>query len=180
VRSSPGSSRTRITRTAAPPASEQPGRGVALIDRAVGPYGWIMTINFCGRGVTSAALVVAILTTGPPTARRTVGSALRGVAGFCSAFIAFFAIDVRSREGIAPSTTHGLVHIVGASSGFVFALAPFWALSFWAPARSRATSAFLLVASTGLLALAASIAAFPEEPAWPNASAWWASWAGCW
>jgi hypothetical membrane protein len=97
-------------------------------DLAVGPFGWIMSINFFGRGITSAALIVALASTGPRSRRRTIGMVLLAVAGFCSALIAFFPTDIPAREGISPSTASGLVHVIGASSGFVVALAAFWVL----------------------------------------------------
>jgi uncharacterized membrane protein len=131
-------------------------------DLAVGPYGWIMSINFFGRGVTCAALIVAVLHSGSPNRRRTAGVWLLGVAGFCSALIAFFATDIPARPGIGPSTVHGVIHVAGATTGFVFALAAFWVLSFWLPRPSRAAVAFLVVATVGLVLLGASIAVAPD------------------
>jgi hypothetical membrane protein len=130
-------------------------------DLAVGPLGWIMSINFFGRGITSGALIVAIGMTEPQTPQRRAGAALLAVAGFCSALIAFFPTDIPNGEGISPSTAHGVIHIAGATSGFVLALAAFWLLTFWAPARSRASIAFLAVATGGLVFLAVSIVAIP-------------------
>jgi hypothetical membrane protein len=130
-------------------------------DLAVGPFGWIMSINFFGRGITSAALIVTIATTAPRTRLRTLGVWLLAVAGFCSALIAFFPTDIPSGEGIAWTTPHGLVHTLGASTGFVLALAAFWVLSFWLPTRPRAADAFLGIASLGLIFLAVAIVALP-------------------
>jgi hypothetical membrane protein len=130
-------------------------------DLAVGPFGWIMSINFFGRGVTCAALIVAITRTCRPTRTRTVGVALLGVAGFCSALIAFFPTDIPAHPGVAPSTVHGIVHVAGATSGFVLALAAFWILTLWMPGRSRLADAFLRVATVGLVLLGVSIAAVP-------------------
>ena len=131
-------------------------------DLAVGPFGWIMSINFFGRGITSAALIVAIVSTGPRARLRTIGAGLLAVAGVCSALIAFFPTDIPSRGGVAPSTVHGIVHVVGASSGFVFALAAFWLLTFWLPERSRVADAFLGVASIGLVFLGVTVVAVPD------------------
>jgi hypothetical membrane protein len=131
-------------------------------DLAVGPFGWIMSINFFGRGITSAALIVAIVSTGPRAQIRTIGVGLLAVAGVCSALIAFFPTDIPRHGGVAPSTGHGIVHVVGASSGFVLALAAFWLLTFWLPERSRVADAFLGVASIGLVFLGVTVAALPQ------------------
>jgi hypothetical membrane protein len=131
-------------------------------DLAVGPVGWIMSINFFGRGITSAALIVAIVGTSPRGRPRAVGVSLLAAAGVCSAVIAFFPTDIPASAGVSPSTAHGLVHVVGATSGFVLALASFGVLSFWRPARSRAAGAFLGLASGGLAFLAISIVAIPS------------------
>jgi hypothetical membrane protein len=131
-------------------------------DLAIGPYGWIMSLNFFGRGITCAAVIVAIEATGSPARRRTVGVWLLGAAGLCSALIAFFPTDIPADGGIAPSTAHGIIHVIGASSGFVLALASFWVLTFWLPARRQATTAFLGVASAGLVFLAVAIATVPD------------------
>jgi hypothetical membrane protein len=131
-------------------------------DLAVGPFGWIMSINFFGRGITSAALIVAIVSTGPRARIRAIGVGLLAVAGVCSALIAFFPTDIPRHGGVAPSTVHGIVHVVGASSGFVLALAAFWLLTFWLPERSRGADAFLGVASIGLVFLGVTVVAVPD------------------
>ena len=130
-------------------------------DLAVGPYGWIMSINFFGRGITCAALIAAVLLTADARRRRTVGVWLLGVAGFCSALIAFFPTDIPARPGIGPSTAHGVIHVAGATTGFVFALASFWVLASWLPRRARAADAFLGIATVGLVLLGVSIVAVP-------------------
>jgi hypothetical membrane protein len=130
-------------------------------DLAVGPYGWIMSINFFGRGVTSAMLIVAIVSTGPRARLRTIGVWLLAVTGLCSALIAFFPTDIPARAGIVPSTVHGIVHIVGASSGFVLVLGALWLLTFWLPERPLVADIFLCVASLGLVILGVTIIAIP-------------------
>jgi hypothetical membrane protein len=131
-------------------------------DLAVGPFGPVMSINFFGRGITSSALIVAIVATAPRTRVRTLGASLLGAAGFCSALIAFFPTDIPAHAAIAPTTVHGFVHVVGATSGFVLALAAFWALTFWMPRRPRSADVFLGVASIGLVFLGISIVGIPE------------------
>ena len=136
-------------------------------DLAVGPFGWIMAINFFGRGVTSAATIALVLLTAPRTRRRTVGVGLFAVAGFCSALIAFFPTDIPEvlGEPIHPTTWHGVIHLVGASTGFLFALAAFWVLTFWLPVSDdrpqRLRGFFLALASAGLVFLAVTIVATP-------------------
>jgi hypothetical membrane protein len=131
-------------------------------DLAVGPFGSIMSINFFGRGVTSAALIVAIAATAPRSRLRTFGTSLLAVAGFCSALIAFFRTDIPTHAGVAPTTVHGFIHVIGATSGFVLALAAFWMLTLWMPRRPRAADVFLGIASIGLVFLGISIVWIPE------------------
>jgi hypothetical membrane protein len=132
-------------------------------DLAVGPFGSIMAVNFFGRGVTSAAAIGAIILTSPRTALRRAGVILFGIAGFCSALIAFFATDIPALSGgrVSATTAHGLVHLAGASTGFVFALAAFWVLTFWLPGRRRPAFVCLVVASVGLLFLGVTIVVLP-------------------
>jgi hypothetical membrane protein len=133
-------------------------------DLAVGPFGWIMAINFFGRGVTSAAAIGAVLLTGPRTRLRSWGVILFAVAGVCSALIAFFPTDVSAPgERQRGETAHGLVHLAGASTGFVFALAAFWVLTHWIRRQDAlgginlpATIA-VMVASAGMLFLAVTL-----------------------
>jgi hypothetical membrane protein len=131
-------------------------------DLAVGPFGWIMSVNFVIRFLSAIALVVAILATGPRTAVRTAGAVLLTVAGLFSALIAVFPTDIPRTAGVAQTTLAGTIHLIGASTGFVAALAAFWVLLFWTPARSRASVAFLTVASVGFVALVVSIEAVPD------------------
>jgi Protein of unknown function (DUF998) len=104
---------------------------------------------------------------------KTVGLALFAVAGFCSALIAFFATDI-ARGGEA-TTVHGTIHVAGASTGFVFALAAFWVLQFRLPHFQRpqlrrpqfwrqriASTIFLGVATVGLVFLGATMIWFPD------------------
>ena len=131
-------------------------------DLAVGPFGLIMSVNFFGRGITTAALIVAILAATPRSRTRTIGSALLAVAGLCSALIAFFPTDIPAHGGLAPSTVPGVLHVIGATSGFVLALAAFWVLRFWTPATPKAADVSLGVASAGLVFLGVSIVAQPQ------------------
>jgi hypothetical protein len=94
---------------------------------------------------------------------------LFGIAGACSALIAFSPTDIaRVGTAVAHPSVHGTIHVIGASAGFVFALAAFWLLTIWssrvdALRRSRAAiRAFLALASAGLVFLAITITAVPE------------------
>jgi hypothetical protein len=142
-------------------------------DLAVGPFGSIMAVNFFGRGVTSAAAIVAIAQSVPRSVSRNIGLTFFAIAGFCSALIAFFATDIAS-EGTRAShpTSHGTIHLLGASTGFVCALAAFWLLTpvlgraigsnrATRDGRPRLVAIFLVVATAGLLALAITIVWVP-------------------
>jgi hypothetical membrane protein len=131
-------------------------------DLAVGPFGLVMSVNFFGRGITSGALLAAILATAPRTRARATGVALLAIAGLCSALIAFFPTDIPTHGGVAPSTVSGIVHVVGATSGFVLALAALWVFRFWRPAKRKSADVFLGIASAGIVFLGFSILARPE------------------
>jgi hypothetical membrane protein len=122
---------------------------------AVGPFGWIMAINFFGRGITSCALIVVLARTAPRTRLRTAGLVFFSIAGFCSAFIAFVPTDVPKGGGVHAATLHGTIHLIGASSGFVTALAAIWLLTLWR--RTTANLVFLVVATLGLAFLAVTL-----------------------
>jgi hypothetical protein len=137
-------------------------------DLAVGPFGWIMAINFFGRGITCAATIVAVAGIRPSSRMKTWGLILFGIAGFCSALIAFSPTDVAAvGTAVAHPTIHGTIHVIGASSGFIFALAGFWLLTAWSWRSDALLSArtgiavFLAVATVGLAFLAATILWFP-------------------
>jgi hypothetical membrane protein len=139
-------------------------------DLAVGPFGWIMSINFFGRAILSGCAIGAIVQTGPRSALRRAGLALFGIAGVCSGLLAFFPTDVPvgGDTGIRTATLSGRVHLTLASTGFVFALAAFVVLTCWIrrtrlvrPAY-RAAVCWVTVAGVGLVALAVCIAAAPD------------------
>ncbi len=135
-------------------------------DLAVGPYGWIMNLNFLGRAVTSSALTGALLLTMPRSTRRDVGLGVLALAGLCSAVLAFFPTDIpESGAGVAPATTVGVVHLVAASSGFLLALIACWVLTVESMRRDvridRPTAAVLGLATLGAAFLLGTIAALP-------------------
>ena len=128
---------------------------------AVGPFGWVMNLNFLGRGAMSVCLGAAIARTGPRTGARTTGVVLLIAAGIGSALLAFFATDIGP-----PTTPTGYTHLAIAAAGFVLALAAITVLTVWARdaglAHLRAASVLLVVAWVGLVALGVSAAAVPQ------------------
>jgi hypothetical membrane protein len=137
---------------------------------AVGPFGWIMNVNFVGRALLTFCVLIVVSRIRPASMMRRVGSLLLGLAGLCSAALVFFATDVNGpgEFGIAPTTTVGAVHVAIATTGFLFALGAMVLLTLWMRGtpellgvRSAATF-FLVVAVVGLVSLAASIVFVPS------------------
>ncbi|HUZ01698.1 MAG TPA: DUF998 domain-containing protein [Thermomicrobiaceae bacterium] len=83
-------------------------------DLAVGPYGWIMTVNFVVRGLLSAAVLAALWRTLAPSGRTRLGLSLLGVWTAGAFLLAMFPTDVGST-----SSTHGKVHLAVALVAFV-------------------------------------------------------------
>jgi hypothetical membrane protein len=111
---------------------------------AVGPYGWIMNLNFLGRAVFCVAAVVAIdltarnleaSTLSPQRRDRLLGMGLWLflVGGASSAVLAFFPTDVNAAHAstLQTSTTVGVIHLAVASFGFVAALVAIMLLTIW-------------------------------------------------
>ncbi len=130
---------------------------------AVGPFGWVMNLNFLARAVMSGCVVVAVALTAPASRWRTAGSVLLALAGLCSAALIFFPTDVNppGEFGMTPRTTVGLVHVVFATSGFLVVLLAMALLTRWI-GRPRAVQGFFVVALVGLGLLAASLAGFAQ------------------
>ncbi len=83
-------------------------------DLAVGPYGFVMTINFAVRGALSLALLAGMLQALAPAARSRLGVALLAVWGVGALLLAIFPTDVGTHH-----TIHGLVHLVVAFLAFL-------------------------------------------------------------
>ena len=127
---------------------------------AVGPFGWIMAINFFGRGITCAALILALVRAMPRSLLRDAGLIFMAAAGLCSAAIAFLPTDVPKGGGVHAATLHGAIHLVGASTGFVTALIAIWLLSFCRLHGGRLSAAslvFLGIATAGLAFLGVTL-----------------------
>jgi hypothetical membrane protein len=84
-------------------------------DLAVGPNGWIMTLNFVVRGLLSAALFTALWRVVPASPRARLGFSLAGVWTVGAFLLAAFPTDVGGSE----HTTHGKLHFVVALLAFV-------------------------------------------------------------
>ena len=135
---------------------------------AVGPYGWIMNLNFLARGVVTVCAVAALTAFGPRSRLRQSGLALMLVAGVCSAALAFLPTDIPPADapGLAPTTVLGTWHLVVAAAGFVTALAGFALLTAWLrgsdlPEAFPAAAVLTGVAFGGLVSLGITAAAAP-------------------
>ena len=88
-------------------------------DLAVGPYGYVMTLNFVNRGLLSLAFLYAFgRTLGSSrvdSARYRDGILLIGIWGVGALLLALFQTDVPA----TPVSWHGLIHLVVAFLAFV-------------------------------------------------------------
>jgi hypothetical membrane protein len=85
-------------------------------DLGVGPYGWVMDVNFVVRGVLSLAFVYGLYRVWPktPAVPRT-SLALIGAWG-----VGAFVLAVSPTDVSGPATLHGTVHLVTAFLAFLF------------------------------------------------------------
>ncbi|WP_227878713.1 DUF998 domain-containing protein [Arthrobacter dokdonensis] len=147
---------------------------------AVGPFGWIMNLNFIGRAATTLCLVRAVLGTGPASPLRTTGAALLGLGGACSGVLAFFPTDIpgvdapagggpghglaasgpaapgraATTPGLSATTWVGAVHLAVTGVGFLAAFAGILVLTAWLRTRPRLARTSAL--AMGFCALTAS------------------------
>jgi hypothetical protein len=88
-------------------------------DLAVGPYGYIMTINFLNRGLLSLAFIFAFIGTIHLTAEKTAkyrsGLTLLGIWSVGALLLAVFPTDVPA----TPVSWHGAIHLVVAIVAFL-------------------------------------------------------------
>lgn len=137
---------------------------------AVGPFGWIMNLNFLGRAVMTFCVIAAVSRTGPATGLRRSGCWLLAVGGGCSGVLAFFSADVHAAggSGLRVSTIEGTIHLYVASLGFLAALAAFVLLTLWIRASPTLCNAypvalaFTLLAGAGLVSLGMTIGFAPD------------------
>lgn len=133
---------------------------------AVGPYGWIMNLNFLGRSATTLCALGAIRLVGQPSRIRRAGLILLAIGGSASAALAFFAtdVDVVAGSDAARYTTAGLVHVIIAGGGFAAALLAVIVLTAWLrrtrPFGSAAAGVFATISMCGgvWLAVTATVA----------------------
>ena len=91
-------------------------------DLVVGPYGWIMNINFIIRGLLSAAVILAIYKAMKSSIRPVLGMIFFGIWAGASFSLAFFNTDVSNFSvSMSSSTFHGQLHLVLAMIGFICA-----------------------------------------------------------
>ncbi|WP_166783998.1 DUF998 domain-containing protein [Cryobacterium suzukii] len=152
---------------------------------AVGPYGWVMNLNFLGRAVTSGAAVSALYATArtrypaskPSPRLLGAGLALFALGGVCSGVLAFFPTDVMTAgngavagtagHGVVAVTTAGTIHLVVATVGFVVALIAIVLLTAWLyrsaflPEVRGLALAFTTLAVLGLLFLGLTLTVQP-------------------
>lgn len=85
-------------------------------DLGVGPYGWVMDLNFVVRGILSLAFVYALYRAWPSVAKRpNVGLALVAAWGIGAFVLALSPADVSG-----PATLHGTIHNITAALAFLF------------------------------------------------------------
>jgi hypothetical membrane protein len=135
---------------------------------AVGPFGWIMNLNFLGRAVTTLCAVGALRLVGPASVQRRIGLVLLGAGGMASALLAFLPTDVHVAAGssAASYSLTGMMHLIVAGTGFVAALLAIVVLTVWswrtpelAGIAGPAVVCAALTASGGVwLALCATVA----------------------
>ncbi len=128
-------------------------------DLAVGPFGWIMSVNFAARGIMSVLLVAALWHAGETSTRRRVGLVFLVVAGVCSAALIPFPTDVNGagQFGMTQHTPIGMAHLAFATTGFLTVLAGMTLVT-----ATRAQAVLLAVAILGLVSLALSLLLLPQ------------------
>jgi len=135
---------------------------------AVGPFGWVMSLNFLGRAATTLCAMVAIGRLGPASFLHRIGLFLLGLAGLCSGVLAFFPTDIPAAgAGLVAETPAGLVHVVFATLGFLTAFAAIVLLTrslhrnALSPDSHRTALIFTAIATAGLLFLLLTVTVAP-------------------
>ena len=81
----------------------------------IGPYGYIMTVNFLIRGILSISFIIGlIITFKSKKSHYRIGLILLGIWGFGAIILAFFSADLTP-----PVTLHGIIHIITALIAFM-------------------------------------------------------------
>ncbi|HLJ34724.1 MAG TPA: DUF998 domain-containing protein [Ktedonobacteraceae bacterium] len=84
-------------------------------DLAVGPYGFLMTINFVIRGVLSLALLIGLTRALSKEGRSEFGRVLLSIWSVGAFLLALFPTDIAGQK----LTLHGLIHLLVAFIAFV-------------------------------------------------------------
>ena len=84
-------------------------------DLAVGPYGFVMTINFVVRGLLSLALVWALSRAASKSGLSRTGLVLLAIWGIGALVLALFPTDLAG----AKPTLHGIIHLFVAELAFI-------------------------------------------------------------
>ncbi len=89
---------------------------------AVGPYGYIMNLNFLIRGVFSFSVIMAIQVLARESSVRIRGTIFFGIWSAGSFLLGFFNTDVIKYSGNRMGLTfHGMIHLLLALAAFVCA-----------------------------------------------------------
>jgi hypothetical membrane protein len=84
-------------------------------DLGVGPYGWVMDVNFVVRGILSLALVYGLALAWPSGSKLPrVSLALIGAWA-----VGAFVLAVSPTDVSGPATVHGTVHLITAALAFL-------------------------------------------------------------
>lgn len=83
-------------------------------DMAVGPYGYVMAVNFVNRGLFSLLFIYGLAKSLPSRAGLRTGFGLFGIWAVGALILAVSPTDVSG-----PATAHGVVHLVVATLAFL-------------------------------------------------------------
>ena len=105
-------------------------------DLGVGPYGWLMDVNFIVRGILSLALVYGLYLVWPKTGKAPrVSLALVGAWA-----IGTFILAVSPADVSGPATLHGTIHLIAAGLAFLFLAVGLLGISYAMPTEGAWTS----------------------------------------
>jgi hypothetical protein len=128
-------------------------------DLGVGPYGWIMSVNFVLRGILTAGAAILVAAAFPADARPRAAVGCLWAFAVGSALLAFFPTDILDDRRLVPNpvpTAHGDLHLLVAALAFAAAAVGVLWLSLVLP-RAEALRAVrtpaLVLASLAVLAV---------------------------
>lgn len=125
-------------------------------DLGVGPYGWVMDLNFVVRGILSLALVFGLFRAWPKDRDPPrVGLGLIGAWA-----VGTFVLAVSPADVSGPRTLHGTIHLVTAFLAFLFVAAGILGVSYAMPEDAPWTSVRRYARPLAVLTAAALVALF--------------------